>query len=84
MKNPYVKGYYPHRHTWGSDSRDFLEAYYFDSLSDLEKSNDKDDELIKAAWPKEDERKAFLDEMDKIFTGIHGDYIYRNEPTLAK
>jgi hypothetical protein len=84
MKNPYVKGYYPHRHTWGSDSRDFLEAYYFDSLSDLEKSNDKDDELIKAAWPKEEERKAFFDEMDKTFTGIHGDYIYRNEPTLSK
>jgi hypothetical protein len=84
MNNPYIKGYYPNRHAWGSDSRDFLEAFYYDSLADLEKSFDKDNELIKAAWPKEEERKAFFDDLDKIFTGIHGDYIYHNMPTLSK
>lgn len=84
MKNPYVKGYYPYRHAWGSDSRDFMEAFLFDSFSDIEKSSDKDDELTKAAWPKEADRKAFFDEMDKAFTGLHGDYIYRNEPTMSK
>lgn len=84
MKNPYVKGYYPHRHAWGSDSRDFMEAFLFDSMSDFDKSNDKDDELIKAAWPKEADRKAFFDEMNKAFTGLHGDYIYHNEPTMSK
>lgn len=84
MNNPYIKGYYPHRHTWGADSRDFLEAYYFNSLSDLEKSQDKDDELIKGAWPKEEDRKAFFEEMNKAFTGIHGDFIYHNVPSLSK
>jgi hypothetical protein len=84
MNNPYIKGYYPNRHAWGSDSQDFLEAFYYDSLADLEKSYDKDNELIKAAWPKEEERKAFFDDLDKIFTGIHGDYIYHNMPTLSK
>ena len=84
MNNPYIKGYYPHRHAWGADSRDFLEAFYYDSLADLKKSFDKDNELIKAAWPKEEERKVFFDNLDKIFTGIHGDYIYHNMPTLSK
>jgi hypothetical protein len=84
MNNPYIKGYYPNRHAWGSDSQDFLEAFYYDSLADLEKSYDKDNELIKAAWPKEEERKAFFDDLDKLFTGIHGDYIYHNMPTLSK
>ncbi|NDP26294.1 MAG: hypothetical protein GZ087_02540 [Flavobacterium sp.] len=84
FKNPYIKAYYPHRHSWGSDSREFLEAFLFDSFSDIEKAFDKDDELAKATWPKESDRKAFLDEMNKAFTGLHGDYIYRNEPTMSK
>lgn len=84
MNNPYIKGYYPNRHAWGSDSRDFLEAFYYNSLSDLEKSSDKQTELIKTTWPKEEDRKAFFDELNKTFTGIHGDFIYRNEPSLSK
>ncbi|MFV8374566.1 hypothetical protein [Flavobacterium sp. LB1P62] len=84
MNNPFIKGYYPNRHAWGADSRDFLEAYYYDSLSDLEKSSDKQDELIKTAWPKEEDRKVFFDGLNKAFTGIHGDFIYHNEPTLSK
>lgn len=60
MKNPFIKDYYPHRYAWGADSRDFMEAFLFDSMADLDKSSDKDDELIKAAWPKETDRKAFF------------------------
>jgi hypothetical protein len=84
LKNPFIKAYYPHRHAWGSDSQEFIEAFLFDSFSDIEKSSDKDDELIKAAWPIEADRKAFFDEMNKSFTGLHGDYIYHNEPTMSK
>lgn len=84
MNNPYIKGYYPYRHAWGSDSRDFLEAFYYDSLSDLEKSNTKQTELIKSAWSKEEERKVFFDDLNKAFTGLHGDFIYHNEPSLSK
>jgi hypothetical protein len=84
FKNPFIKAYYPHRHAWGADSRDFIEAFYFDSMDDIEKSFDKNDELIKAAWPVENDKKAFFDELKKAFTGQHGDYIYNNEPTMAK
>jgi GrpB-like predicted nucleotidyltransferase (UPF0157 family) len=84
LKNPFIKAYYPHRHGWGADNRDFLEAFYYDSLSDLEKSTDKQTQLINTTWPNEDERKVFMTEMDKAFTGIHGDYVYQNEPSLRK
>jgi len=84
LKNPYIKAYYPHRHFWGSDSRDFMEAFFYDSFSDIEKSSDKDDELTNAAWPDATARKTFMDEMNKAFTGLHGDYIYHNEPTMSK
>jgi hypothetical protein len=84
LKDPYIKAYYPYRHAWGSDSRDFMEAFFFDSLSDLEKSNQKQDELAKEAWPKEADSKAFFDELKLAFTGIHGDYIYHNLPGVSK
>lgn len=84
MNNPYIKAYYPHRHAWGSDNRDFLEAFMYDSMCDLEKSSDSEEELIKTAWPNEENRKAFFDKLKKDFTGVHGDYIYVNEPSLSK
>lgn len=84
FKNPFIKAYYPQRHFWGSDSRDFVEAFFFDSLADLEKSHNKEEELIKAAWPNEEDRKLFFNTLKKSFTGIHGDYIYLNIPSLAK
>ncbi len=84
FKNPYIKAYYPQRHSWGSDSRDFVEAFFYDSLADLEKSNDTEEELIEAAWPIEANRKLFLEDLKKSFTGIHGDYLYLNMPSLSK
>jgi hypothetical protein len=84
QKNSLVKAYYPHRHLWGSDSRDFLEVFVFDSLADLEKSADKNQELANAAWPDEVKRKEFFKGMNKLFTGKHGDFIYQNVPELNK
>lgn len=69
-KNDYIKGYYPNQHNWGSDRRDFLEAIFLDSMGDLDKMFDKNSELMKEAFTKE-ESKA----MGKYFKG-HGDYIY--------
>jgi hypothetical protein len=84
LKDPYIKAYYPYRHAWGSDSRDFMEAFFYDSFADIEKSNQKQDELVKAAWPKEADSKAFFDELKLVFTGIHGDYLYHNLPGVSK
>lgn len=84
LKDPYIQGYYPFRHAWGSDSRDFMEAVFYNSFGDIEKSNQKQDELEKAAWPKEADSKAFFDELKLAFTGVHGDFIYHNLPSASK
>jgi len=84
LKDPYIQGYYPFRHAWGSDSRDFMEAFYYNSFTDIERSNLKQDELEKAAWPKEGDNKAFFDQLKLSFTGVHGDFIYHNLPEASK
>ncbi len=83
MKNPFVKGYYTHRHQWGSNSRDALEVFVFDKLGDIESSFDETDKLVKAHWPDEAKRKEFFKDYNKMFDG-HGDYIYHNVPELVK
>lgn len=84
FKDPYIKAYYPFRHSWGANSTDFMEAFFFDSMADLEKSGEKIDELIKSTWPNDKDADAFFDELEKSFTGKHSDYIYRNIPSLSK
>lgn len=84
LKDPYIQGYYPFRHSCGADSRDFMEAVFYNSFSDIEKSNVKREELEKDAWPKEADSKAFFDNLKLAFTGIHGDYIYHNLPGVSK
>lgn len=83
-KNPLIKGYYTHRHRWGSDSQQFSEAYFFDNFADIEKSFDETEKLENQAWPDEAEREEFMKNRNKIFTGKHGDYIYMTVPGLMK
>lgn len=83
MKNKYIKGFFVHRHRWGSDSRDALEVGVYDNLGDIEKAFDENERLINEHWPDEEKRKAFFKDYAKYFTG-HGDAIYQNVPALDK
>ena len=84
QKNSLLKGYYPSRHAWGSDSREFIEAFVYASLADMDKANDNAEALEKAHWPDEKKRKDFFDKLGKYFERWHGDAIYRNVPELRK
>lgn len=83
-KSPEVKGYYNLRHGWGADNRDFWEVWVYENWEDIQTSNMGIEELVKTNWPDEDKRDAFFEKYDKYFTGQHGDYIYRNVPSLNK
>lgn len=83
-KNSKVKGYYTMRHRWGANSRDMVEVFVFDKLSDVEDAFAEDGDLMAQAWPDEAKREAFGKEMGKLFTGKHSDYIYRSIPELQK
>ncbi len=83
FKNEYVLGYYLYRHMWGADSRNLTEVYAVKSLCDIQSYFDKNTELEDAKWTA-DEQKARAEKDDKYWTGIHGDYIWRNVPALVK
>lgn len=84
QKNTLIKGYYPSRHFWGADSREFVEAYVYASLADMEKAAETNQALITAHWPDATKRKQFFDTFGKYFENWHGDEIYRNVPVLRK
>jgi hypothetical protein len=83
-KNPYIKGYYPSKHAWGSDGRDFLECFVVESLGDLQLALEENQKLTKDHWPDEKKRGEFFDKMDHYMTGFHADYVYRVVPELIK
>jgi hypothetical protein len=83
-KNEFVKAYYPNVHAWGADKTEFTEVFVVESLGDLQKMFDKDDELIKSVWPDESQGKEYMKKFDRYFTGVHGDYIYQSVPELTK
>ena len=83
-KSKKLKGYYTHRHLWGSNSREMSEVYVFDKLGEIEEFFEEQEELAASAWKDENERDGFMTEMNKLFTGKHSDYVYRNVPELMK
>lgn len=83
-KSKHLKGYYTHRHLWGSNSREMAEVFIFDKLADIEAFFDEEQQLAETNWANEEEREEFMMEMGKIFTGKHGDYVYRSVPELIK
>jgi hypothetical protein len=82
--NEHIKAYYPMRHAWGSDNREFIDVFVVSSLADVGAANMAMNELVEEKWPDEEERNAFFDRYDKYATGWHGDFIYRNIPELSK
>ncbi|GAA3597188.1 hypothetical protein Q4Q39_08680 [Flavivirga amylovorans] len=83
-KNEHIKAYYPHVHAWGSDRTEYLEAFFLDSMADLDKMYDRNAELMKEAFPDEEARKAKGKAWNNYFTGVHGDYLYTWVHDLSK
>ena len=84
QKNEYVKAYYPNVHAWGSDKTEFFEAFFLDSLADLDKMFDRNGELMKEAYPDTEANKEKGKAYGKYLTGVHGDYLYTFLHDLTK
>jgi len=84
QKNEIIKGYYPHRHFWGHNSTDFIEAFFVDSMDALDKMGDRNAELTRAHWSDDDARKDYFQKLSKYFTGVHGDEVYTAISSLRK
>lgn len=82
-KNPFIKAYLTHRHYWGADSREFVEVFVVESLTDLEKALNKNMELLKLHEPDEVKRENFLNTFQLAVAG-HKEGVYVNVPSLSK
>ncbi|MBD0830872.1 hypothetical protein [Aestuariibaculum sediminum] len=82
--NKLIKGYYPNRHAWGSDSTEIVEGYFLESLADLDKMFDSFSDLAEKKWPNESDRVARGKKMGKYFTPEHGDAVYKLVAELSK
>lgn len=83
-KSKRLKGYYTHRHLWGSNSREMAEVFVFDKLGDIEDFFDEEQEIVNSTWADEEERNTFFKDLNSNFTGKHADYVYRSVPELQK
>ncbi|RMG63161.1 MAG: hypothetical protein D6715_11570 [Calditrichaeota bacterium] len=70
-------------HISGSNSRDVVIITEYANWADIEKAQEKQDELVAAAWPSENERRDFFRKFRKYFRS-HSDEIYQENTDLRK
>jgi len=76
-KNPKILTQRIIRHQWGSDSGQLIVIREFSKIEDLVVDDNSGNELFKAAWNTEEERKEFSKAYGKYWQGRHSDEIYQ-------
>ena len=71
-------GFYLHRFT--PDNRELLYVNAYKSWADIDKVNEKNEELIKAGWPDEEARKSYFKKRNAYYADFHSDEIYSIMP----
>lgn len=79
-KNPFVIGQEVLLHSFTEDNTEILVVTIYENWDAIEKAGEKEDELVKAAWPDEKARKAFFDKRNLYYDGHHSDEIYSTMP----
>ncbi len=76
MKNELVLevNFFTHRYT--PDNSEIIYVQTFASWEDIDKANDRNNELAKEAWPDDDARDAFFDKQQSYYSNLHSDEIY--------
>lgn len=78
MKNEYILSSTVLQHHFTEDSSEVLFITVFSSWNNIDLATQRTNELMKAAWPVEAERKAFLKKQAKFYANQHSDEIYRS------
>jgi len=76
MKNELIMGTNFLTHYFTADNSESKAVSTYATWADVEKANKRTGELIKAAWPDEAERDAFLKERNSYYSSMHSDEIY--------
>jgi len=83
-KNEFIQGYYPNSHFYGADGTEFVEGFVVNTMADLDKLYEKNDELFDAHWTTDEGKKKMGEMRDKYFTGLHGEAIFTIVSELSK
>ena len=75
-KNELIMGasFYMHRYT--ADNTELLYVQTYASWEDIDKANDRNNELAKEAWADEEARNSFFDKQQGYYSALHSDEIY--------
>lgn len=79
-KNPFIVSQEVLMHSFTEDNTELLLVTTYENWDAIEKAADKDDELVKAAWPDEKARKAYFDKRGEYYSHHHSDEIYATVP----
>lgn len=79
-KNEYVIGGWYYTHLLTENSNEVLYVQSYPNWEALDKAADRNTELEKEAWPEDDARKTFLENMNSAFSNYHSDEIYATLP----
>ena len=80
MKNEHILSTSVLQHHFTEDSSEIVFVTVYPSWMAIEESAKRNDELAKAAWPDEEERKAFFKKQNKFYATEHSDEIYQTIP----
>jgi hypothetical protein len=86
-KNEFIIGSLVLMHYFTADNSELKIVNAFSSWENIEKADERSNELAKAAWPDKDQRTAFFKSQSANFTNLHSDEIYSTLPytkTLAE
>jgi hypothetical protein len=75
-QNPYIINANFLTHYFTADNSEAIWVSTYANWEDIEKANDKSNELIKAGWPDETNRDQFFEKQSAYYTGYHSDEIY--------
>lgn len=79
-KNDYIKGSAVLTHYFTGDNSEIKLVTMYDSWDDIEKAEAENQKLLKAGWPDEAERNAFLQKQRNYYSPRHSDEIYTALP----
>jgi hypothetical protein len=80
MKNEFVRGTVVLTHMYTPKSSDLLLVTTYNNWGDIEKAQDRNDELEEQAWPDKTARMAFMNKLDRYYSNKHSDEIYATTP----
>ena len=67
-------------HYFTDDNTEVLNVNVYKSWEDIDKAGNKTADLVKNAWPNENERKAFFKKLRSYYADTHSDEIYASMP----